>query len=355
MKKVISLALVLVMVLGLAGCAGATAAPAAATAPAATEAAKEEVAEAAPAVSDGEETPAKGSKGTIGIGALYLRDEYYIDIVTRLIDDCEAAGYDTQVVDTDTDNAKMVSAIEDFTAKGYKGIICTGSEQIASSVEAAVAAGIPVVCYDGSCNTPGITANVTFAPFEDGVQVGEYVKGYIEENWPDEEVEVAILDFPASAEICVGRTNGFISVMDTIPNVKIVAQQDGKASRADSMAAAETILQAHPNVKVAYGINFDTIAGFYAALDAIGKTDTICVASGSWGEEAIQFLADNHPQYKAFTLMNPWEQADASVDSLLKAIDGEKVEQKQEMSAPTYTSETIKDLDWKGIIAARKF
>lgn len=351
MKKLLALLLALVMVIGMVGCA-ATADPTKEPEAAAPEAAPEAEAEAAPEA----EAEESGSKGTIGIGLLYLRDEYYIDVATRLVTRLEEMGYETQVIDTDADTAKMVSAIEDFTAKGYDGIICSGSELIASAVDEAVAQGIPVVCFDGSCNAESVTANVTYDPIEDGIQIGNYVKGYIEENWADEEVvEVAILDYPKSAEICVGRTNGFISVIETIPNAKIVAQQDGKASRADSMAAAETILQANPDVKVAYGINFDTIAGFYAALDAIGKTDTICVSSGSWGQEAIEFLAEDHPQYKAFTLMDPWAQADAAIDSLLAAMEGKEVEQKQQMSAPTYTADTIGNLDWKGIIEARKY
>jgi len=356
MKKVLALILAVTMVLGLAGCAGATEDPTAKKEEASAEAPAEEKEEEAPAEEEKAEADNKESKGTIGIGLFYLRDEYYIDLATRLVAACEEAGYETQVIDTDADSAKMVSAIEDFTAKGYDGIICTGSELIASAVTEAVNQGIPVVCFDGSCSSDVITANVTYDPVEDGVQVGNYVKQYIEENFSeDEEVEIAILDYPASAEICVGRTNGFISVIETIPNAKIVAQQDGKASRADSMAAAETILQANPNIKVAYGINFDTAAGFYAALDAIGKTDTICVASGSWGQEAIQFLAEDHPQYKAFTLMDPWAQADASVNALLAAINGEEVEQTQAMSAVTYTAENIDTLDWKGIIEARKY
>jgi len=345
MKKYIAIALALLMLLGTAACS-ATQAPAAVSSSAASSSA---ASSSAASSSSG----TSGSKGTIGIGLFYRRDEFYIDIETRLVADCKAAGYDVKVVDADADMAKMVTAIEDFTAQKVKGIICTGSEQLVSAIGAAVDAGIPVVCYDGSTNSDKVTANVTFDPTEDGVQVGNYVKQYISDNWASENVEVAVLDYPASAEICVGRTNGFLSVINGISNAKLVAQQDGKASRADSMAAAETILQAHPNVKVAYGINFDTIAGFYAALSAIGKKDTICVASGSWGEEAIKFLADNDPQYKAFTLMNPWSMADAAVNSLLDKLAGKTVEQKQAMSAPTYTAETIGQLDWKGIIAAR--
>ena len=79
------------------------------------------------------------------------------------------------------------------------------------------------------------------------------------------------------------------------------------------------------------------------------------MASGSWGQEAIQFLAEDHPQYKAFTLMDPWAQADASVNSLLAAVEGKEVEQTQAMSAITYTAENIDTLDWQEIIESRRY
>lgn len=294
------------------------------------------------------------SKGTFGLVLGYRRDEFYMDLESRFLSAAKEAGYEILVTDTDFDIARSVSAIEDYTSAGVDAILTWGSAQFVTAIEAAVKAGIPVVCYDGSTPAEGIvTANVTYNPIEDGKAIGEWVKAYIEANWPAEEVEVAILDFPASAEICVGRTNAFKSVIESIPNAKIVAQMDGKASRADSMAAAETILEANPNVRVAYGINFDTIAGFFAALEGRGKTDTICVSSGSWGEEAINFLVENHPQYKAFTLMNPWDMADASVKAAIDAIEGKEVVYDQSMLARTYDASNINELDYKLIINSR--
>lgn len=293
------------------------------------------------------------TKGTIGLVLGYRRDEFYMDLESRFLSAAQEAGYDLLVTDTDFDIARSVAAIEDYTSMGVDAILSWGSAQFIAAIQAAVDAGIPVVCYDGSTPSEAVTANVTYDPIDDGNAIGLWVKAYIEANWANEEVEVAILDFPASSEICVGRTNAFKAVIETIPNAKIVAQMDGKASRADSMAAAETILEAHPNVRVAYGINFDTVAGFYAALEGRGKTDCICVSSGSWGEEAINFLVENHPQYKAFTLMNPWDMADASVKAAVDAIEGKEVVYNQAMIAKTYDASNISELDYKLIIESR--
>lgn len=347
MKKAIALLLVSLMLLSVVACGEATKDP--------TQAQTDTAPPADTGNADANTTDSSSgeAKGVVGIGLFYRRDEFYIDVESRLVSRLTELGYEPRVFDSDTDMAKLVSAIEDFTAQKVDGIICSGSAQLVSAVDAAVDQGIPVVCFDGSTNSAKVTANVVYDPIADGTSVGEWAKAYIAENWPDEEVEIAILDFPASAEICVGRTNAFIEVVKTIPNAKIVAQMDGKASRADSMAAAETILQANPNIKLAYGINFDTIAGFYAALDAIKKTDTVLCSSGSWGEEAIQFLSADHPQYKAFTLMDPWYMADVAVDSLVAALEGKQVDQNQNMDAVTYTSETIGTLDWRGIIEGR--
>ncbi|NLZ55657.1 MAG: sugar ABC transporter substrate-binding protein [Clostridiaceae bacterium] len=299
------------------------------------------------------EEPKEKDKITIGLVVGYRRDEYYMDLESRFRQLAAENGWDLFAVDVDFDVPRHVAAIEDYTAKGVDAIISNGTASIVSAVEAAVDAGIPVVCYDGSCPSDKVTANVTYDPIADGKAVGEWAKAYIAEHWPNEEVEVAILDYPKSAEICVGRTNAFKAVIETIPNAKIVAQMDGNASRADSMAAAETILEANPNIKLAYGINFDTIAGFYAALEGRNKTDTVLCSSGSWGEEAINFLVEDHAQYKAFTLMNPWAQAEAAVQAVKDELANKEVKYDQEMQAVTYTAENIGELDWKHIIENR--
>ena len=117
MKKMLALLLAAVLAASLAGCGDPTADPTAE--PAEEAAAEETAAEETSTEENGEEETAEGeSKGTIGIGLFYLRDEYYIDLATRLVAACEEAGYDTQVIDTDADSARMVAAIGDFTAKG---------------------------------------------------------------------------------------------------------------------------------------------------------------------------------------------------------------------------------------------
>jgi len=339
MKKLLAILLVFVLMVSLVACSSSTNSPASS----ADSAQKENT-----------QNDAKTKdKKVLGVVLFYRRDEFYMDLETKVRLDAEKAGFEVLVTDADADMAKAAAAIEDYTAKGVDAIICSGTQLLVSSVEAALDKGIPVVCFDGSTPTDKIISNITYDPIDDGRSVGNWAKKYIEEHWPNETVEIAILDFPASSEICVGRVNGFKEVIATVPNAKIVAQMDGKASRADSMAAAETILEAHPNIKLAYGINFDTIAGFYAALEARKKTDTVLCASGSWGEEAIRFLEQNHPQYKAFTLMDPWKMASIAVQAVVDALEGKKVEQTQAMKAITYTAETIHTLDWKEIIENR--
>ena len=81
---------------------------------------------------------------------------------------------------------------------------------------------------------------------------------------------VAVIDFPQSSIVCGLRAQGFIDGVKKLPGVKIVAQQDGKATRSDSMNVMENILTANPDVQVVYGINFDTCAGAKAAIEAAG-------------------------------------------------------------------------------------
>jgi len=229
MKKFLAILLIIVLMSSIVACSSATKTPA----------------------NSGESTKSEDTQSSVkttkdkkvlGVVLFYRRDEFYMDLETKVRLDAEKAGFEVLITDADADMAKAAAAIEDYTAKGVDAILCTGSQLLVSSVEAALDKGIPVVCFDGSTPTDKIISNITYDPIDDGRSVGNWAKKYIEEHWPNETVEIAILDFPASSEICVGRVNGFKEVIATVPNAKIVAQMDGKASRADSMAAAETIL-----------------------------------------------------------------------------------------------------------------
>lgn len=344
MKKLIALLLALVMLLSLVACSAAKApqesAPAEEAAP--TEAASEDT--------DAAETD--GEKKVIGVDLYYRRDEYYVDLEATFLSYGEEQGYDIVIQDADGDAQKQIQQVEDFITQGVDAIAIAVADvdALVEPLERAIDAGIPVVCYDGGANSDKIATKVIFDYAKNGQLTGEWAVDYIN-NELGGEAKVAILDFPPSPVVCVPMADNFEKTVSELPGVEIVARQDGKASRVDSMAAMENILTANPDVDIVYGINFDTGAGALAAIQA-ANSDCIVVCAG-WASEGFEMLENDNPNLKVMCSNVPVTQAKDTIDAITKIFNGETLD-KETISMPTLLdAETIKSFDWESVVDAR--
>lgn len=292
-------------------------------------------------------------KKVIGISLFYRRDEYYKDLESSFKYEAEKAGFDVIIQDADSDPAKQTQQVEDFVQKKVDAIALSACDPagLVPAIDAAADAGIPVFTYDGPSNSKKVISHVGFDFKEDGTSLGTWTKKYIEEKLGGK-ANVAIIDFPQSAIVCALRAQGFREVMESMPNVKVVAQQDGKASRTDSMAVMENILTAHPDVNVVMGINYDTAAGAAAAIEAAGKKNII-VVGGAWGEEPFTKLQNNDPILKAFFVTSPAVQAHDTIQAIANKFAGKSVPAQTMSHSAIYDATNIKNLDWKSIVDRR--
>ena len=145
--------------------------------------------------------------------------------------------------------------------------------------------------------------------------------------------------------------DGFQKCVEELPGVEIVARQDGKANRTESMAVAENILTANPDVDIIYGINFDTGAGALAAVQA-ANSDCIIICAG-WASEGFEMLEKDDKNLKVMCANNPIVQATDTIDAITAIFNGEELEE-ETLSLPTLLdASTIKDFDWRSVIDAR--
>lgn len=335
MKKLIALLLALVMALSLlAGCA------------------KQEPAKDEPAANNTADAPAD-KQITVGVDLYYRRDEYYVDLESTFKTYGAEKGYNMVICDADGDVATQINQIEDFITQGVDVILLAAADPDAmiAPVQEAIDAGIPVICYDGTINSDITATKVVFDFYEDGQMVGDWAVQYINENLGGK-AKIAVLDFPASPIVCGLRAQGFVDAVSKLEGVEIVAQQDGKASRTDSMSVMENILTANPDVDIVYGINYDTGAGAAAAIEAAAsKAIVLCNA---WGQEGFQKLENNDPIIKCMAASSPVTQARDALDAVEKLLAGEELPKETLSHSTLLTAENIKDFDWKSIVDARQ-
>lgn len=338
LKKLFAIGLAMAMLFGTAACGAKEEAPA--EAPAEEE-------EGAPA------EEAADDKIVVGVNLYYKRDEYYADLDSTFKSYGAELGYEIVITDADGDVPTQINQVEDFVTQGVDVILIAVAdpEALIPPIEEAVNSGIPVICYDGGINGTGIAATKCIFDYpENGKLMAEWVMEYVDENLGGA-AKIAILDFPASAAVGVPTVNSFIETVSAHEGIEIVAQQDGKASRVDSMAATENILTANPDLDLLFAFNMDMGIGAVNAIEAAGSDAVVCC--GAWGQEGFEMLENGHPILKAIIAASPVTQATDALNAVAPALAGEELPDETLSHGTLLTQENIKDFDWRSVIEAR--
>lgn len=184
-------------------------------------------------------------------------------------------GYDTLVASHDDDPNKQSELIDTAIARGAKAIILdnAGADATVAAVKKAKDAGIPSFLIDREINATGVAAAQIVSNNYQGAQLGaqEFVKLMGEKG---NFVELVGKESDTNAGI---RSKGYHDVIDSYPDLKMVAQQSANWSQKEAFDKMETILQANPDIKGVISGNDTMAMGAIAALQAAGKKDVIVV------------------------------------------------------------------------------
>ena len=193
-------------------------------------------------------------------GAQAKADELNVNLLT-------AAGK------SDTDNQSQVTALENMTTQGAKGILLVpaDSKAVVPAIEKAREAGVIVIALD-TPTEPEEAADALFATdnFKAGELIGQYAKAKAEEMGLTP--KIAMLDLAPGISVGQLRHDGFLKgfgIEEGDPQIVGAAPTLGEVAK--GQAAMETLLQKDPDVNVIYSINEPSGFGGATALKAAGK------------------------------------------------------------------------------------
>lgn len=221
----------------------------------------------------------------------------------------------------ESDVQAQITQIEDLIAQKVDGIALapTDPNALAPVVDAAKAAGIPVVFVD----TRGSNEGVTFIGTNNEVGAA-LAADFMCKNLPAG-AEVAILQGLVSQSTGQARAEGSKKGLEAC-GLKVVAEQTAEWDRAKGLSVTENILAGNPNIKGIFGSNDNMALGAVEALKAAAKlkdvmvvgfdanpdaaasilagemTASIAQAPGNIGGFGIQALVD----LKAGKTLEPW-------------------------------------------------
>ena len=240
-------------------------------------------------------------------------------------------GWELIYDDAQQKQENQIKALRNFITQGvdfilFTGVVETGWEEVLKEVNEAE---IPLILID---RMPDCMDKIEYAAafggdfVEEGRRqvawAGEYLKSI---GRGEEEVNVAIMEGTTGAGAQVGRTKGNLAAMEAYPNLKLVAQNTGNFTRAEGQAVMESWLKSLDKIDVLIAQNDDMALGAIQAIEKAGlkpgKDITIISIDGVKG--MFQAMIDG--KANCTVECNPL-QGPLLMETAKKILAGEKVE-----------------------------
>ena len=314
MKRFIAILLACLMVFGLVACGGGgddtpdpTAAPEATPAP--------------PADTTEEEPEEEGQVIRIAYLSAILTHNYFATVAAGMRDRIAEidADIEFQAHDANLDPTAQLDALENFITLEFDAIIISPLDGavLEEAVTRARERGIIVISQAQGIETA--TLNYVLDEYDygfaGGIQAGQWIVDEL-----DGEADVAILTTGNIRELEI-RANGIIEgILSVAPNANIVSEQPGNLLEL-GMTATETILQAHPSVRVIASVNDAGALGATEAIQAMGMaTDDFFVGGLDAADEALDRMEEEGSIFRATVSIAPFDNGRRIIDWIMRGV-----------------------------------
>ena len=216
---------------------------------------------------------ANASALTIGFSQVGQESDWRTANTDSLRGMADTEGWKMIYDDAQQKQENQVKALRNFITQGvdyilFTGVVTTGWEEVLKEVNEAE---IPLILID---RMPDCMADIEYAGafggdfVEEGRRMARWTVNYMNTT---EEVNVAILEGTTGAAAATDRTAGINEILAQYPNYKVIASQTGNFTRAEGQAVMESFLKAHADIDVLLAENDDMALGAIDAIKAAGK------------------------------------------------------------------------------------
>ncbi|MEA4854084.1 MAG: sugar ABC transporter substrate-binding protein [Christensenella sp.] len=277
-------------------------APAASESTGEADASKAEETAAQPA-----EAAEDGAGTKVGVSCMDSSWQFFILVNDGQKEKADEIGYKINLQDAKNDAATQMNQAETFVNQGVDAIVVDTIDEgsLQNICQKSVEKGIPFIARWTAVE--GATVNMVLDEYAYGEAIGKLAGEWAQENYPDQEVEAAILgmfDYKPSVIRIEGIKDAFLKAF---PTGKIVAEEQANDVET-GMKAMETIYQAHPNVRIVMGDSDDTAAiGATEALKSMIPAedyDKYYVGGADAVDQAIALIKEGSPMKATVDLMN---------------------------------------------------
>jgi ribose transport system substrate-binding protein len=277
-----------------------------------------------PSAEEPAEAPAENLKMKIGIMTMGLSQPYFVALSQGYKDvAAEFPGVDVEVVEIDPkmDTLQQVAAIENFIELDVDAFIITAIDPVTvdSAVKDAMKAGVKVVAHYNKLGAQDLLSGIS--TYGMGFVAGQEAAKWINEKLGGS-AKVALLIWDKT-EFDIDRTEGMKGALEVYaPGAEIVAEQAADAIPS-GLSAAETILQAHPDVKVFICYNDEGCLGALGAVEAAGlATEDFGIFGVNASPEALTKIKDG-TAFRGTASIDPYNHGRLEMEMAIRLVRGD--------------------------------
>jgi ribose transport system substrate-binding protein len=288
----------------------------------------------------------------IGFSQVTLQSPFYVQLRNGAEAAAKAGGDTLIFLDANGDVSKQNHDIQDLITQGVNALIINpvNPDAVVPSLEAAKAAGIPVITVDRTNNGEGVTAHIG----RDNKAMGKLVGEAVVKKLADAGVEGAkIIEIQGDAggAVMMDRRDGFHAAIEGSGHT-IVEGPYAEYIRSNAVTAMQDLLQANTDVKVVYAHNDDMALGALQVLTENNRSDVL-VSGVDDLSEALQ-LMESGGNYVATALNDPQYLGDVTIQVAREAAAGREVPDFVDAGTKLVTPENVSEFPHDGLFAENR-
>ena len=288
---------------------------------------------------------------TFGFSQVTLQSPFYVELMEGATAAAEAEADTLIFLDANGDVNRQNNDIQDLITRGVDVLIINpvNPDAVIPSMEAAEAAGIPVITVDRPVRS-GAVAHIGRDNVQMGRLVGDAVRQRLE---ADGNAGAVIIEIQGAAGgiVMANRRDGFHEALEGA-DVEIVAGPYAGYIRANAVVAMQDLLEAHSDVAVVYAHNDDMAIGALQVLQENDRNDVL-VAGVDGLSEAMELMAEED-NYIATTLNDPRYLGDVTIQTARVVAAGNSVPEFVDAGTLLVTPENVDEFDRSELFAGHR-
>ena len=256
-------------------------------------------------------------KRTVGVSLLTKAHPFYQQLEAAMSEEAAKRNITLAIQSAENELGAQNSQVDDFiTQKVDAIVVCpVDSASIVGAIGRANQANIPVFTADIAAAGGKVVCHIASDNVAGGRLAGEYMVKLLGGKG-----KIVIIDFPLVTSV-KDRTKGFVEAVGK-SKIQIVDRPSAEGDRAKAMAAMDSMLQRHPDIKGVFAINDNTALGVLSSLQHAKREDIVVVGYDGDPEARAAILRGS--PLKADAVQYPREIGKTTIDMVAKRLDGQR-------------------------------